>query len=171
MKFNPEAKIVYYPHPALTTKTDLVVEFNEDLHLILDQMKEKMIQAKGVGLSANQLGYNLRAFIVSDKKGKVWEFINSEITELDGVANIYEGCLSSPNVYEKVLTRANSVTIKAFDRNNQEFTIMSEGLEAVALQHETDHGLGLFWFDKLPNRETKKRANKLWEKNRRKMGL
>lgn len=169
--FNPDAKILYYPHESLTTKTELVKDFNEDLFNILDQMRIIMLEANGIGLSANQLGYNLRMFIVRDNKKNIIEFINPEIVESSGVANIYEGCLSSPKTYEKVMSRANEVTVVAKDRNGNEFTILAEGLEAVATQHEYDHILGIFWFDKLPNRHVKRKVMKTWEKNRKKLDI
>lgn len=161
----------YYPDPILLTKCEEVTEFNSELHELLDAMQKILLSTKGIGISSNQCGALKRAFILKDKKGKIWEFINPILKDSNGIANIYEGCLSSPNVYEKVLTRANEVTVVAKDRNGVEFTIVAEGIEAVCVFHEYDHLDGIFWFDKLPSRQVKRSVEKQWQKQKKKLNL
>lgn len=132
MKYN----LRYYPDPILLTKCEEVTEFNSELHELLDAMQKILLSTKGIGISSNQCGALKRAFILKDKKGKIWEFINPILKDSNGIADIYEGCLSSPNVYEKVLTRANEVTVVAKDRNGVEFSVVAEGIEAVCVFHE-----------------------------------
>lgn len=164
-------KLRYFPDPILYTKCESVEQFNEELFFLLDEMKRILLETRGIAISANQIGSLKRVFILKEKNGNIIEFINPEIVEATGVANIYEGCLSSPNVYEKVYTRSNDVTVIAYNRKGEQFTGILEGIEAVAAQHENDHLDGVFWFDKLPNREKKRSAEKRWQKERKKLGV
>lgn len=140
-------EIVKYPHEALSTVCTPVTEFNEELHKILDAMIPVMEQAHGIGLAANQVGITKRFFLMKDKKGKVWEFINPEIIAHDGGQQINEGCLSAPGVFVQV-PRFGSVTVKAQNRSGEEFQIIAEEIEAVCIQHEIDHLQGIFFIEK-----------------------
>ena len=119
--------------------------FDERLHQILDDMKETMYAAEGVGLAAPQVGI-LRRFCVIDVGEGIIELINPVITEREGSQTGSEGCLSIPNRYEEV-TRPMRVTVRAQDRNGQNFTVTGEGLLARALCHEIDHLDGVLYID------------------------
>lgn len=138
---------VKYPDDILKQRCFEVTTFDEKLHVILDEMAELMKAEKGLGLAANQAGYRVRAFVMVDQKGKVWEFINPQITEKEGFIQINEGCLSAPGVFVQV-PRAQTVTIKAQDRSGQEFTVVCQDVEAVCAQHEIDHLDGIFYLEK-----------------------
>jgi peptide deformylase len=138
---------VKYPDDILKQPCFEVITFDEKLHAILDEMAELMKAEKGLGLAANQAGYRVRAFVMVDQKGKVWEFVNPEITEKEGFIQINEGCLSAPGVFVQV-PRAQTVTIKAQDRSGQEFTVVCQDVEAVCAQHEIDHLDGIFYLEK-----------------------
>jgi peptide deformylase len=114
---------------------------------MLDEMKELMKAENGIGLAANQTGHLLRAFVMIDQKGKLWEFVNPEIIDKDGTIQINEGCLSAPGVFVQV-PRAQTITVKALDRNGQEFTVICQDVEAVCVQHEIDHLDGIFYLEK-----------------------
>ena len=121
------------------------LNFDERLHQILDDMKETMYAAEGVGLAAPQVGI-LRRFCVIDVGEGIIELINPVITGREGSQTGSEGCLSIPNRYEEV-TRPMRVTVRAQDRNGQNFTVTGEGLLARALCHEIDHLDGVLYID------------------------
>lgn len=138
---------VKYPDPILSTPCSAVVDFNSELHLLLDEMAKHMISEKGIGLAANQVGHSIRAFVMLDMKGKIWEFINPEIIDKDDHQQLDEGCLSAPGVYVQV-PRAGIITIKAMNRHGEEFKVVCQELEAVCAQHEIDHLDGIFFLSK-----------------------
>lgn len=116
-----------------------VVKFDAKLHTLLDDMAQTLKVAEGVGLAAPQVGILRRVCIVDvgDEEGLV-ELVNPEIIEQSGSQEGAEGCLSFPNQYGMV-TRPMFVTVKAQDRNGNEFTMKGEGLKARAFCHEIDH--------------------------------
>lgn len=146
--------ILKFPHPILRTKTDLITEFDEDLHTALDAMKLTMIANRGIGLAANQVGITKRFFIMQDNRGNIVEFINPEILESEGSQYLNEGCLSGPGAIVQI-PRAKQVTVRAKDRNGEEFTVVCFDLEAVCVQHEIDHLNGDFFIDKAPRQQRK----------------
>jgi peptide deformylase len=139
--------IVKYPNSILTTQCQPVEKFDKDLHELLDLMAPAMRSNNGIGLAANQVGYPWRVFIMQDKKGKIWEFINPVITESSDTVFLNEGCLSAPGVFVQI-ARSKTVTVVAQDRNGEQFTVMCEDLEAVCAQHEIDHLDGKFYLEK-----------------------
>lgn len=121
--------------------------FDEKLHQTLDDMRETMYHAEGVGLAAPQVGI-LRRFCVIDVGEGIIELINPVITEKEGSQTGSEGCLSIPNRYEEV-TRPMKVTVRAQDRFGKNFTVSGEGLLARALCHEIDHLDGVLYIDRV----------------------
>lgn len=128
-----------------TCRTQLT--FDERLHQILDDMKETMYAAEGVGLAAPQVGI-LRRFCVIDVGDGIIELINPVITEREGSQTGSEGCLSVPNRYEEV-TRPMKVTVRAQDRDGNNITVTGEGLLARAMCHEIDHLDGILYIDRI----------------------
>ncbi len=124
-----------------------VTEFNERLHILLDDMKETLIEADGAGLAAPQVGILKRVAIVS-VDDDYYEIINPEIIATSGEQTGPEGCLSVPGVYGTV-SRPMKVTVKAQDRFGKEFTVSGEGLLARAFCHEIDHLDGTLFKDKV----------------------
>ena len=121
--------------------------FDSKLHTILDDMKETMYKAEGVGLAAPQIGI-LRRFCVIDVGDGIIELINPVITETVGKQTGNEGCLSLPGRSANV-TRPMTVTVRAQNRFGENFTITGEGLLARALCHEIDHLDGILYIDKV----------------------
>ena len=121
--------------------------FDSKLHTILDDMKETMYKAEGVGLAAPQIGI-LRRFCVIDVWDGIIELINPVITETVGKQTGNEGCLSLPG-RSAAVTRPMKVTVRAQNRFGENFTITGEGLLARALCHEIDHLDGILYIDKV----------------------
>ena len=145
-------KIVKSPDEILRKSSREVTAFNERLHTLLDDMKETMESANGVGLAAVQVGVLRRVFIVDVGEG-VTEYINPEIKKLSGEQTGSEGCLSFPGQWGDV-TRAMNVTVTAFDRFGKKFVKKATELEARAIQHEYDHLNGKCFVDTAKNLET-----------------
>ena len=124
-----------------------VTDFNDRLHILLDDMKETLIMADGAGLAAPQVGILKRVAIVS-VDDEYYEIINPEIIAVEGEQTVPEGCLSVPGVYGSV-SRPMKVTVKAQDRYGKEFTVSGEGLLARAFCHEIDHLDGILFKDKV----------------------
>ena len=123
------------------------LNFDDKLHTILDDMKDTMYKAEGVGLAAPQVGI-LRRFCIIDVGEGIIELINPVITETSGSQTGNEGCLSLPGKFDEV-TRPMKVTVRAQDRFGKNFTVTGEGLLARALCHEIDHLDGVLYIDRV----------------------
>ena len=122
-----------------------VTSFDERLWQLLDDMKETMYEADGVGLAAPQVGILKRVVVIDIGEGLI-ELINPEIVSQRGKQDGSEGCLSFPGEFGNVV-RPNKVTVKAQDRNGKEFTIQGKELLARAFCHEIDHLNGIVFKD------------------------
>ena len=114
--------------------------------LILN-MKEAMKEYLGVGLAANQVGQDLRIFVIDPKLAGEMEvpdvYLNPEITEYSKDEDeMEEGCLSIPEYFIPI-KRAKKIKIKFIDENGDKRKIKARGFLARVLQHETDHLNGL----------------------------
>ena len=130
----------------LRKKSREVTTFDDRLHTLLDDMRETMDEANGVGLAAPQVGI-LRRVVVVNVDDLYIELINPVIVETSGEQTGAEGCLSLPGVCGTV-TRPNYVKVKALDRFGCSFDVSGEGLLARAFCHEIDHLDGILFADK-----------------------
>jgi len=141
-------EIVKYPDPILQKPTEPVTEFNEELRALVDDMFESMYAAHGIGLAAPQVGISLRITVIDLSFQKNPEekivLINPEIIHKQGKQNEEEGCLSLPEIREKV-SRAEKVRVRAQDVQGEWFEIDGEELLARAFQHEIDHLDGILF--------------------------
>jgi len=155
-------KILEYPDPRLRTKAKPISDFGNDLQTQIDNMFETMYAAPGIGLAATQVNYHHQVFVldVSEEKDQPFVFINPEIVELRGVEQMEEGCLSFPGVHA-LIERADSLTIKALDRNGEAFEMDVDGLMAVCIQHELDHLQGKLFVDYLSSLKRQRIRKKL----------
>ena len=145
--------IVKKGDPVLEKHCRPVTEFNVRLHTLLDDMKETLAHANGVGLAAPQVGVLRRAVIVletnvpDDEEEYMIELINPVIVETAGEQTGAEGCLSIPNEFG-VVTRPDYVKVRAQDRHGEWFEVEGRGLTARAFCHEIDHLDGVLFIDK-----------------------
>ena len=132
----------------LKKKCREIEKFDKKLHTLLDDMKETLVRANGVGLAAPQVGI-LRRVVVIDRGEEegMLELINPVITYTEGSEKDIEGCLSVPGKAGEV-TRPTKATVKAFDRNGNEFQFTGEGLYARCICHECDHLDGILYVEK-----------------------
>jgi len=135
-------EIVKYPDPVLERPSEPVTAFDDELRKLVDDMFESMYAAKGIGLAAPQIGVAKRLTVIDLSFQKNPEekivLINPEIIFREGKQYEEEGCLSLPEIREKV-SRAAKVTVKAQDLKGEWFELDGEELLARAFQHEIDH--------------------------------
>jgi len=143
-------KVVLYPSPVLRKKCKKVTLFDSIIRSIIDSMFVKLKEFRGIGLSAPQIGLEQRFFVcnITGKAEDNMVFINPEIIERRRWTEDVERCLSLPNV-EVSCKRSKICRIKAFDVNDKEFEIETEGLLARMIQHECDHLDGCLIIDKM----------------------
>ena len=140
--------------PGLYKKCRPVTDFNPRLHQLLDDMRETLINANGVGLAAPQVGVLRRAVLVIEtnvpegEKEQIIELINPEILEVSGEQDGPEGCLSVPGEYGLV-KRPMTVRVRAQDRNGEWFEAEGTGLTARCFCHEIDHLDGIVFTSKV----------------------
>ena len=133
--------------PVLRKISREVTSFDDRLHSLLDDMKETLEYAQGIGLAAPQIGILRRVFIIIDPETLEYtEYINPEILETSGQQEYNEACLSVPG-YSGVTKRPAKVKIKAYDRNGKPFERTHEEVLAVAMCHESDHLDGKLYTD------------------------
>ncbi len=143
--------IVKIGDPILTKKSRPVEKFDDRLHTLLDDMKQTMYSANGVGLAAVQVGV-LRRIVVIDCGDGYIELINPEITERSGQQLEEEGCLSLPGE-SGITLRPETVKLKAQDRNGKWHVYKADGLKARCFCHETDHLDGIVFTQRLAPKE------------------
>lgn len=142
--------ILKYPDERLRTVAEPIAEVDDAMRAQIDDMFETMYESNGVGLAATQVNYHKRLFVAdcSEDQNEPLVFINPEITAKDGLFTNEEGCLSFPGVYAKV-ERAGTVTVEAIGRNGEPFSLTTDGLLAICIQHELDHLDGKLFVDYL----------------------
>ena len=135
----------------LRKKCKPVTEITPKILTLLDDMKDTLKKAEGVGLAAPQVGILRRIFIidigVEEGRNEFLEFINPEIIKTEGEQDGVEGCLSVPGKKGEVV-RPMTVTVKALDRNGKEFTYTGTELMGRCICHENDHLDGILYIDK-----------------------
>ena len=139
--------IVKIGDPVLREKAKPVLRINSNIYRLLDNMKDTMYEADGVGLAAPQIGISKRVVVIDVGEGPL-ELINPEIISTSGEAVDTEGCLSIPGIQEEVV-RAAEAKVKALDRHGNEIVINGTELLARALQHEIDHLEGILFVDRV----------------------
>lgn len=139
--------------PQLYKKSRPVTNFDERLHVLLDDMADTLLESNGVGLAAPQVGILRRVVLVIEtnvpegEEDYIIELINPEIISAEGEQCGTEGCLSVPQKYG-VVTRPEKVKVKAQDRDGNWFEVEGTGLTARCFCHEIDHLEGILFTSK-----------------------
>jgi peptide deformylase len=163
-------EIVKYPDPVLAKMCEPVTVFDADLRTLVEEMFESMYAAQGIGLAAPQIALPKRLTVidVSYKKNAQEKLvlINPEVVETRGKQVEEEGCLSLPEIREKV-ARAAWVKVKAQNERGEWFEVEGEELLARAILHEIDHLNGVLFIDRISRlkRELVLRKIKKMQKN------
>jgi peptide deformylase len=135
-------KIVKYPEPVLQQPGEPVTEFDGELRHLVADMFETTYASQGIGLAAPQVGESKRVTVIDLSMGKdpaqKLVLINPEIVSREGKQYEEEGCLSFPDIREKVV-RAAKIRIRAQDERGKWFEMDAEELLSRCFQHEIDH--------------------------------
>lgn len=147
--------IYVYDHSILKHKADTIEHLNDDIRTFIDDMKETMLNAEGIGLAANQVGSPLSITIIDISPVEGYEsikpliMINPKITHYSDEETDYEeGCLSLPNLRELVI-RPEAIQVSFLDEHEKLHTMEADGLLARVMQHEIDHLNGIYFTDRL----------------------
>ena len=144
-------EVVHYGDPILRKKCNSVKDFSK-LVSLLNDMFDTMYEENGIGLAANQVGFDMNLFIIDisglEKDEKTRVFINGEIINSEGESWFEEGCLSIPEIRLNV-KRPDIIKFKYQDEKGQAHEEDFDGLLARAIQHEVDHLNGVFIVDRV----------------------
>ena len=145
-------EIIKYGNPILTKKAEKIENIDEEMRNIAQSMLQTMYAAPGVGLAAPQINQGIQLITVDLSRGENRKdsiiLVNPELVSQEGTLLLEEGCLSIPNVQEKVLRPAR-VVVKGIDLEGKEKIIEAEGLLARVFCHEIDHINGTLFIDRL----------------------
>jgi peptide deformylase len=137
--------------PMLMKKSREITDFGKRLHILLDDMRQTLIEANGLGLAAPQVGVLRSAVLIVDVsiesesvEDQIVELVNPVIVSSSGEQLDSEGCLSIPETIGMV-TRPDLVEIRAQDRHGNSFTYSGSELVARAICHEIDHLNGILF--------------------------
>lgn len=140
-------RIVTNEDPILRKVCKPVEVFDERLAMLLDDMKDTLLKAEGVGLAAPQVGFLKRVFIMN-LGDVIFECVNPKIIKQSGKQRVLEGCLSFPDRWGYVIRPA-KLKLLAQDRNGKPFTLTLKELGAQCAAHENDHLDGNPFIDKV----------------------
>jgi peptide deformylase len=154
-------KIVQIGNPALRQVADSVdvdTIQSEEIQNLIDDLIETMKDANGAGLAATQIAVPKRICVIEVNKNPRYPYkpdipltvlINPKVKFLtEDRINVYEGCLSVPNLRGKV-DRCPEILIEGYDREGQIVSFISKGISAGTFQHELDHLDGLIYTDRM----------------------
>ena len=150
-------KILTDAEPALHKVCRPVEKFDGRLHRLLDDMRETLAEANGVGLAAPQVGI-LRRVVIVDTGEEILELVNPEMLETDGEQIGAEGCLSVPGKYGLV-KRPYIAKVRAQDRNGEWYEAEGEELIARCFCHELDHLDGIVYTEVMERFLTEEEMN------------
>lgn len=141
-----------YPDPVLRVRCPEVDTFDGDLEKLAEDMVETMYAAPGVGLAAPQVGVEQRLAVVDitvgEESNTLHVLVNPEIVTESGTDTDEEGCLSIPDITEKV-TRPGKIRVRAQGLDGQTLELEADGLLARVVCHEVDHLNGVLFVDHL----------------------
>ena len=142
--------ILEYPDPRLRKTAKRVESVDDAVRQLAADLLETMYAARGVGLAATQVDIHRRVIVldVSEQRNQPMVFINPELLKAEGRGPGEEGCLSVPDVFDKV-QRATHIRVRALGSDGEPFEMDADGLLAVCIQHEMDHLEGKLFVDYL----------------------
>jgi peptide deformylase len=144
--------IVKFPDPILQQPAEPVTVFDAELRKLVDDMFTSMYDAQGIGLAAPQIGVSKRLTVIDLSFQKRPEekivLINPEVIEINGKQVEEEGCLSLPEIRDRVV-RAAEVKVRAQNAEGKPIEVEGTELLARAIQHEIDHLDGILFIFRL----------------------
>jgi len=163
-------EILKFPHPILKKRSEAVSRIDEEVKKLIQDMRETMVEAGGIGLAACQVGVSRRVIVLDvspmDPQQSFFALINPEIISEEGEIDHEEGCLSVPDCLETV-KRKEKVCVRGLSPEGMEMEIKGEGIFAIALQHEIDHINGILVLDRVSRLKREIYRNKLKKEKRK----
>ncbi len=145
-------EILIIGDPLLSRRADPVERIDAEIVRLAQDMVETVHAAPGIGLAAPQVGVGKRVIVVDlsvgEDEDQLHVLVNPEIVAAEGEDICEEGCLSVPDIREKVL-RPRRVKVRGLDLEGRTVEIEGEDLLARALCHEIDHLDGVLFVDRL----------------------
>lgn len=144
-------EILTAPDPRLRRVSAPVEVVDDAVRALMDDMRETMYEADGIGLAAIQINVPKRIVVMDlageDEEPRPLYFVNPEIIDPSEETSLYqEGCLSVPEFFEEV-ERPSRCRVRYLDYDGAERTLDAEGLLATCVQHEMDHLNGILFID------------------------
>lgn len=153
-------------NPIIRRKSKRVISVKSPkVKKIIKNLTDSMRHSNLVGMAAPQIGQNLRIFVTEIRTTKFRKakdldnlrvFINPEIISKSKKAiSGYEGCgsVATSGIFGKV-SRPVKITVSAYDKNNEKFTLNARGLLARVIQHELDHLDGIIFLDRVSDKKS-----------------
>ncbi len=143
-------EITYCGEAVLRRNTKKVLTIDDEVIRLVNDMRETMGPAAGMGLAAPQVGISSRVVTMwTDSEGEeITALINPRIVEQEGEEKSYEGCLSLPTL-RGIVMRPSRVVVEAIDLEGEEFVMEGEGIMAHCIAHELDHLSGKLFIDRV----------------------
>jgi peptide deformylase len=164
----PLLSILRYPDPRLHRIAKPVEAVDERIRTLVDDMLATMYANDGIGLAATQVDVHERVIVIdtSEHRDAPRVLINPQLVAVSDEMTLgEEGCLSVPQIYDKVPRHAR-ITVQALGRDGQCCRFEAEGLEAVCVQHEMDHLMGKVFVEYLSPLKRERIKTKMLKKAR-----
>ena len=143
-------RVLRYPDPRLTRQSISIEEVDDSVRALAERMFLLMLQHKGVGLAASQVGVAVRLFVASPsmEPDDLHAYVNPRIVSAEGWIEDEEGCLSFPDIHCRI-KRSAMVTMEATDLQGRLLEYIAEGFAARVFEHELDHLDGRLLIDRM----------------------
>ena len=158
--------LVYDGNKLLLEKSEEIKEITEDIKILANDMLDTMYKYDGLGLAAVQVGSLKRmitydcSYIEEGAKKKPVVMINPKIVWTSKTrVLVEEGCLSFPDIFKNV-ERFEKVKVEYIGLDGKKRIKSAKGMEAIVLQHETDHLDGVVFLTRVEENEEKRGKKK-----------
>jgi peptide deformylase len=137
--------------PALRIPADPVPRVDDAIRDLIRDLIDTMYEYEGIGIAAPQVGRSLQVIVANPSlvRGHERVLVNPVVEALQGRAARVEGCLSVPEVWERV-GRAAWMRVQGLNEQGRVVSLEAEGLLAAVIQHECDHLQGRLFLDHVP---------------------
>ncbi|MFA5338237.1 MAG: peptide deformylase [Candidatus Omnitrophota bacterium] len=140
-------RIYTWPERILYKKCKKVSVVDDKIRKLLDEMRLLMIEGKGVGIAANQVGIDLSLAVI-EFEDKLFKLINPRILKKTGKVKFLEGCLSFPGL-EVEINRAKKIWVSYINEKGESIDLELDGIFSIVFQHEIDHLNGILLSDRI----------------------
>ncbi|RKZ52665.1 MAG: peptide deformylase [Candidatus Parabeggiatoa sp. nov. 3] len=161
-------KILHFPDPRLRTQAKPVQKVDKAIQSLVANLFETMYQVPGVGLAATQVNIHKQIIVIdiSEERNQPLCLINPKILASEGTQRTEEGCLSVPDIFEKI-ERSERITVQALNEKGESLTLTANEILSVCIQHEIDHLKGKLFVDYLSSLKRQRISKKLLNKQRK----